>query len=156
MIAEGHIEALCVILQAARTDPAVVWALTGSTSFALQGMDVIARDIDIMTDEQGAYELEHRLLRYSVRPVRYSEAEKIRSHFGLLNICGIDVEIMGAIQKKLPGGDWEPVFSLEPIMEFIEYRSMRLPVIALSHEAKAYRLLGRTERADLIEKHLKI
>ncbi|MFC6233223.1 nucleotidyltransferase domain-containing protein, partial [Paenibacillus allorhizosphaerae] len=34
------------------------WALTGSTSFALQGLPYEPGDIDIQTDQQGAYEIE--------------------------------------------------------------------------------------------------
>lgn len=154
MIAESHLQALRVIADAAYAKPPVSWALTGSTSFALQGVDVTAHDIDIMTDERGAYALERRLLRYSVMPVRYSEAERIKSHFGLLNICGVDTEIMGDIQKRLPDGAWEPVFALAPITIYIEYGGTRIPVVSLRHEVKAYRLLGRTERADLLEAHI--
>lgn len=154
MITEHHTQALKVIIQAAETEPAIVWALTGSTSFALQGMNLIAHDIDVMTNGEDAYELARRLARYVVKPVAYSQAHNIKSHFGRLNICGVDVEIMGDIQKKLPDGTWEPVFEIAPVTKLIQQEGMTIPVITLTHEARAYRILGRTERADAIERHL--
>ena len=36
----------------------VKWVITGSFSFALQGIPVIPADIDIQTDRKGAYEIE--------------------------------------------------------------------------------------------------
>ena len=102
MLTESHLSALRIIMEAAYLTPSLSWALTGSTSFALQGVEVSARDIDIMTDEQGAYELERRLFRYSVKPVRYSEAERIRSHFGLLHICGVTRRSWAAFKSGCP------------------------------------------------------
>jgi len=42
-----------------------------------------------------------------VQPVRYVISEHIRSHFGILKIEGVKVEIMGALQKRLDGQRWE-------------------------------------------------
>ena len=80
------------------------WAVTGSLSFALQGVPVDPHDIDIQTDEAGAYEIERRFSACVVRKVAFSAAERIRSHFGALEIDGIKVEIMGEVQKRLEDG----------------------------------------------------
>jgi hypothetical protein len=154
MLSYGHVRALRIIAEAAKEAPALTWALTGSTSFFLQGMDVQVHDIDIMTNAQDAYRLAGRLENYAVKPVSFSAAEKIKSHFGSLRIEDIDVEIMGDIQKKLPDGTWEPVFEIAPITRFVKYEDLEIPVIALEHEAKAYRILGRHERADMIGRFL--
>ena len=50
--------------------------MTGSTSFALQGMDVQAHDIDIQTDEASAYKLGTLLKEHCVEPVRFCGTDK--------------------------------------------------------------------------------
>ena len=56
MLTELHEKVLlkiCMLLHDSGKD--VCWGLTGSTSFALQGMDYEPHDIDIQTDEATAY-----------------------------------------------------------------------------------------------------
>lgn len=84
----------------------MVWAVAASTALALQGVAVQPRDIDIQTDEVGAYEIERLFSANSVRPVRHSSAERVQSHYGSLAIEGIEVEIMGTLQTREPGGAW--------------------------------------------------
>ena len=83
----------------------VPWALTGSTSFALQGVPVSPRDIDVQTDEAEAYEIERRFAASVLRPLTFASTERIRSHFGALRIGGVTVEIMGGVQKRPPRRD---------------------------------------------------
>ncbi len=78
----------------------VVWALTGSLGHALQGVPVEVHDIDLQTDESGAYAVERSLSEYAVRPVAHSQGERIRSHFGVFEVRGVRVEVMGALQKR--------------------------------------------------------
>ena len=70
MLETYHIEALRIITQAAAKEPGLVWALTGSTSFALQGMDVQAHDIDIQTDRDSSYTLGTMIKEHCVEPLR--------------------------------------------------------------------------------------
>ena len=154
MLETCHIEALRIITQAAAKEPGLVWALTGSTSFALQGMDVQAHDIDIQTDRDSAYTLGTLLKEHCVEPVRFCGTEKIRSHFGRFQVGGAEVEIMGDIEKRLPAGGWEKAVSLAPLILYVDFAGMRLPVVSLRHEAKAYRMMGRTARAEEIERYI--
>lgn len=135
------------------------WALTGSTSFALQGVDVLPNDIDIQTDEKAAYVIEGLLSRIPdtgiTRPVRYSESTAIRSHFGELHINGLKVEIMGALQKRLPNGDWEQPVDVGRFRVFVEWDGALVPVLPLEYERQAYLLLGRKDRAELLGAFLK-
>lgn len=130
------------------------WALTGSTSFALQGMPVRPHDIDLQTDAAGAYQLEHLFAEFSVQKVAFSAAGHIRSHFGALVIGGIRVEIMGDIQKQLPDGSWELPARLQDYRCFVEAGEMRIPVLSLEYEYRAYLTLGRLEKAELIRQWL--
>lgn len=124
------------------------WALTGSVAFALRGLDVSPPgDIDVQTDAAGAYEIERLLAEYSGRPVRLSEAENIRSHFGALQIEGVTVEIMGDIQHKRPDGTWTEPVAIPAQREWVEVNDLRFPVLSLAYEAEAYRRIGRKETA---------
>jgi hypothetical protein len=132
----------------------IVWALTGSTSFALQGLAVTPHDIDIQTDAPGAYAIERHFSTYVTQPVAFSAAQNIRSHFGRFTINGLVVEVMGDIQKRQADGPWEPSVPLKRYINYIVYQEMRLPVLSLAYEHQAYLMLGRIERARMIEEYL--
>lgn len=180
MIDPANIEALRTIREAAAGD--VTWALTGSLSFALQGVPVDPTDVDVQTDEPGAYALERRLSRLddaavAVRdPVSFSTGDGIRSHFGVLAVGGVRVEVMGALQKRVDG-NWEPPVDVAERRTWIAVdgrhgapaddwsdrgadpggtegdASFRVPVLPLAYEATAYERLGRSERAALLREH---
>ena len=126
------------------------WVVTGSTGFALQGVPVEPKDIDIQTDRAGAYEIERLIAAAVVRPVTFSTAERIRSHFGALLLGGVTVEIMGDIEKRRPDGTWAPPPDLSRHSHMVTVEGMRLPVLSLEYEYQAYVALGRTERAAML------
>jgi hypothetical protein len=121
---------------------------------ALQGMPVIPSDLDLQTDRQGAYVLAALFSNRIVRPVTFSSTERIRSHFGALEIHGVPVEIMGDVSKRLPDGSWEEPVDVNRVRRWVNWRGMRLPVMDLAHEAEAYQRMGRTEKAERIRKWL--
>ena len=47
----------------------LVWALTGSTNFNIQGIDIDINDIDVQTDENSAYKFEKIFKKHIVKPV---------------------------------------------------------------------------------------
>ncbi|WP_206425329.1 nucleotidyltransferase domain-containing protein [Staphylospora marina] len=132
----------------------IVWAVTGSTGMALQGMPVIPSDLDLQTDRDGAYALASLFSDRIVRPVTFSSTERICSHFGAFEILGVQVEIMGDVSKRMPDGKWEDPVDVKQVRRWVNWRGMRLPVMDLAHEAEAYRRLGRTEKAERIRKWL--
>ncbi|MEW9032861.1 MAG: hypothetical protein AB2404_09090 [Planifilum fimeticola] len=119
---------------------------------ALQGMPVTVNDIDIQTDRSGAYEMERRFTPFVTRKVTFSEAETIRSHFGSLTIDGIRVEIMGDIQKRLEDGSWEEPVDPARFRLYVDRDGMRIPVLSLEYEYRAYLRLGRREKAEKIRR----
>ena len=153
MISSQHVRALKNIHNRLRNTE-TLWAITGSFSVALQGMELEVDDIDLQTDASGAYEIEKVFAVDIVRSVRFSKSDKIASHWGELNINGVKVEIMGALQKKLPDGTWESPVDVKRHRKFISFDGIVLPVLTLSYEEQAYRILGRTERADRIKEWL--
>jgi hypothetical protein len=130
------------------------WAVTGSLGMALQGMDLVVHDIDIQTDQQGAYAIEKLFANSVVVPVYFRESERIRSHYGALEIDGIKVEIMGDLQKRLDDQAWEDPVEVEHWRRWVEIDGMRIPVLSLEYEYQAYIHLGRTEKAQMLRNWL--
>jgi hypothetical protein len=153
MIDSRYLEVLRKIC-ARINDSNVNWAVTGSLSFAIQGVPIEPNDIDIQTDEAGAYEIESRFLEFVTQKVTFSSGDKIRSYFGVLMIDGIKVEIMGDIQKHLDGGVWEEPVDLGCHKRIVEINGMQLPVLSLEYEYQAYLKLGRFERAEMLRRWL--
>jgi hypothetical protein len=153
MVPDTHVAALCVLAERlASTD--IVWALTGSTSFALQGVPIPVHDIDVQTDATGAYRIAELFADKVARPVAFSEADRIRSHFGALSIAGVTVELLGGLQKRLPDGHWEEPVDVRAHRRFVQLADLTLPVLDLAYEERAYRTLGRVEKAELLRRHL--
>jgi 3-methyladenine DNA glycosylase/8-oxoguanine DNA glycosylase len=133
----------------------ILWAVTGSLGFALQGMNIPVHDIDLQTDKDGAYQIEKSFPDQIVRPVTLSSSENIQSHYGELHIDGVKVEIMGDLQKRLPDGSWEEPVDIRAVKKYAYYRDLTVPVLSLKYEYEAYKKLGRFEKAELIRKHLR-
>jgi len=121
---------------------------------ALQGMPVEVHDIDIQTDRDGAYEIEHCFAEFVIEPVRYSETERIRSYLGVLEIDGVKVEIMGDIQKRLGNRSWEEPVKVERYRRWVEVDGMQIPVLSLEYEYQAYLRLGRAKKAEILRSWL--
>lgn len=150
MSGQAHLAVLRKIC--ARLDGSNVnWALTGSLSFALQGVPVEPHDIDIQTDASGAYEIERLFSEFVTRKVAFSASERIRSHFGTLLIDGITVEIMGDIEKRLEDGTWEKPPDLAAHRRIIDVHGIQVPVLSLEYECQAYAKLGRVSKARMLQ-----
>ena len=132
----------------------VNWVVTGSLGFALQGVPVQPNDIDIQTDKVGAYEIERRFSDVIIRKVKYSAIERIKSHFGALQIDGIEVEIMGDIQKRGVDCVWEEIVDPAHYRQMVEIAGLLVPVLSLEYEYQAYLKFGRVERAKMLRRWL--
>lgn len=153
MLSKKHLNVLKKIYSQLK-DKNINWVVTGSLGFALQGVPVEPNDIDIQTDREGAYEIERIFSEFVSKKVKFSSAERIRSHFGELIIDGIKVEIMGDIQKRLEDGNWEEPVNLERYKRFVEVEGMKIPVLSLEYEYQAYLKLGRIEKAKILKEWL--
>ena len=132
----------------------VNWVVTGSLGFALQGVPVQPNDIDLQTDKAGAYEIERRFSDVIIRKVKFSATERIKSHFGALQIDGIEIEIMGDIQKRGADGVWEEIVDPAHYRQMVEIAGLLVPVLSLEYEYQAYLKFGRTERAKMLRRWL--
>ena len=141
-----HTSALRILVSRLRAAD-ILWALTGSTAFALQGLPIEPGDIDVQTDEAEAYAIERLFAEHVVRPVRPRNGARITSHFGALELEGITVEIMGDIRKRVPAGPWQPPPDLAALVRWIDWGELRMPVVPLEYEQHAHAELGRLDRA---------
>lgn len=155
MIPEKHKKAL-VKIQEELCDKDIDWVLAGSMGIALQGVDTEVGDIDILTDKAGAYKIEELFSEKVVKEVKWREVEKFRSYYGILQIEGIHVEIMGNLEIKNREGEWENELrnGIENIRTFIELRGRKIPVLPLEMEYESYLKLNRNEKAEIIKRKI--
>ncbi len=107
------------------------WAITGSTSLALQGLSLVPHDVDILTDEDGAYAIAKQFRGQAVDPIGFKTSSKYESHFGKLEIDGVQVEVMGDL-RVFRGGRWLPVMNPSTRkIERVQVANQRIPVVSL-------------------------
>lgn len=139
------------------TDPArkpINWAVTGSLGMVLHGMQMEIHDIDLQTDKDGAFEIERRLVNSLVKIVHFRASERIRSYFGVFEISGIKIEVMGDMQHLEADQTWGKPVAIETCRDWVDLEGMHIPVVALEYEVEAYQWYGRTEKVELIKKFL--
>ena len=80
------------------------YAIRGTASLVLQGIEMNVDDIDIVCNKKTALACNDLLKEYLVEKVAYKESEKFKSHFGKFEIEGVPVEVMGEwkVGKKGP------------------------------------------------------
>jgi len=144
-----HLRVLRVVYDALET-AGVNWVVTGSLGLALQGVPVAPNDIDIQTDVEDTYRVAALFADKVSKPVAFSTGNRIRSHFGALQIEGLKVEIMGGMEHQRQDGIWEPSADLNTHKRRVDAAGMRVPVLDLEHEREAYAKMGRAERAGQI------
>ena len=153
MIEAHHLNALQKVY-ALLENKNILWTVTGSLNMVLQGMPVTAHDIDLQTDEAGAYAMEALFPEYVVEPVRYLASERMRSHLGKLLIDEVEVEIIGGLRKLLPDGTWEVPVDVKAHRCYVEINNMRVPVLSLAYEYQAYLTIGRLEKSEMLKRWL--
>lgn len=151
MLPRKHLEVLRKLYSGLK-GTGVNWVVTGSVSFCLQGVPVSPNDIDIQTDENSAYEIERLFREYTIKEVKFSSTDRIKSHFGALEIKGVLVEIMGAVQKFYDG-EWEEPIDIDKHKKIVTMEEMEIPVLNLGYEAEAYRRFGRLEMAEKLRNY---
>lgn len=150
MIPQSHLAVLHDLYERLMNQP-ITWAITASCGLALQGVPVAIHDIDLQTDQDGAYAIEQLFAAHVTRPVRFASAERIQSHFGALSVQGVTVEIMGAVQYRRSDGSWNAPIDVRQQRQYVTFQEMELPVFALTYELQAYVNLDRAEKVALLQ-----
>lgn len=135
-------------------DTRINWTLGGSTNLLLHGVDVAPRDIDIVTDKQGAISIGELFKNYEIKKVRYVETEKIASYLGKFKIEEVEVEVIGEPRIKTTNGEWTEPF-VPKRRQIRNLEGMRIPLILLRNALKTYERLGRKDKVQKIQQALR-
>ena len=151
---EKTLNALKILYQ--KVDPNKThWVLVGSSSLILQGVDVpVTNDIDIMARAVDCPEISNLLADYVISsPTGIIEGETTRCDYSAYNIDGVNLDLVGDIQNKLPDGSWSEIRNLDNY-ETLNIGGMKLRVLSLYEEMRGYAAGGREDKVSAILKKL--
>ena len=145
---KAHVHALDILLKRV---PSLEyhWALTGSASLRLQGVDVPVHDLDIQADEKNVYLIEQRLAEFMKTPVHLWESTGMRSLDGRADIEDVEIELVANIAHRQPDGTWRMSTDFANLI-WVERHGLSIPIFPLEDELAAYQTMGRVEKAALI------
>ena len=126
----------------------IKWAIDGSTSLALQGIDVTPHDIDILTDHEGAIRIQESLKKYNVGPISHSSNEKYDSYFGTFKMKSIKVDVMGDL-RVFRSGKWSTPQNPSTVdITNTNLEGAPIPVVSLKSQTESGYLSERLKSRD--------
>jgi hypothetical protein len=126
----------------------VRWAIDGSASLALQGIDVTPHDIDILTNREGTIRIQESLKKYNVMPISHSGNEKYDSYFGTFKVKGIKVEVMGDLMV-FRSGKWSALQNPSTVdIAEINLEGLSIPVVSVKSQTESGYLSERLKRKE--------
>lgn len=148
MISAEHLVALGVVADrlAGLREP---WLISGSVAAALHGAAMTPGDVDVESTAAGAYAIGERLAEFAERPVEFSTAGIVRSHFGVFRVHGVAVEVMGDLQVY-QDGSWCAPFSTLTGRITASTPVGSLPVADRAALSAQYDRFGYTDRAEMV------
>jgi hypothetical protein len=129
------------------------YAIRGTGSLVLQGLQMNVTDIDVLGDKKAALACNELLKDYLVKEVAYSESKQFKSFFGQFKISGLLVEIMGNMQIKNTKGVWSPVYDAKDRIE-IKVDGKKIFVTKIEDELTAYAQMGRWNAFHKIKRQI--
>ncbi len=135
-----------VLLPVARrlVEAGITYRIVGGTSVALNGVPIKVNDIDIETSEQDAFRFQEIFSENAFQPPAWSEGGGYRSVFGRYDFQGVQIDIMGDLQRR-EGDRWIPTMTQTETR--VDLEGFSLPVSWLEEETLAYIRRGRLDRA---------
>ena len=126
----------------------IKWAVDGSTSLALQGINVTPHDIDILTDREGVIRIQESLKNYNVVPISHSSNEKYDSYFGTFKVKGIKVEVMGDL-RVFRSGKWSTLQNPSTVdIVNTNLEGASIPVVSVKSQNESGYLIERLKKRD--------
>ncbi|MHB8360750.1 MAG: nucleotidyltransferase domain-containing protein [Thermoplasmataceae archaeon] len=126
-----------------RIPPSVKWAIDGSASLALQGINVSPHDIDILTDSDGANKIGEIFSDNIVKKVEFSQTEKYESVFGKMQIDGINIDIMGNL-RIFRNESWTDIQNPGSVVTIsVEIDGFEIKVVSLDSSKKSGYLIEK-------------
>jgi hypothetical protein len=128
------------------------WVLIGSTSLAIQGVNVEVHDIDIKTDVKNADKIADMLKEYAVEPMHHKNSSQFKSYYGLFKINNVQVEVIADLET-MHEGEWIKVENSR-VKVIKRYEDMTLPLLELKEEYETYKRMGRMDKANKIKEFI--
>jgi predicted nucleotidyltransferase len=127
----------------------IKWVLVGSVSLALQGVKIKPKDIDILTDKKGAFQIEKLFEKHKIQvfPVKLSHSKLFKSYFGKFKLNDVKFEVMGDLKEKT-GNKWVSFSARLKSPKTVKFEGMKIPVSSLQEQLRSYSKLGR--KKDII------
>jgi DNA polymerase-1 len=131
------------------------YAIRGTASMVLQGLDMGVDDIDMIADKKTSLLMNKLFKDNLVEEVEYKESEKFKSYYGKIVIDEILIEVMGEFQVKDTKGNWGEIVSASKD-EFltIELSGQEVNVTNLDLELELSAKMGRWNEYHKIKKQL--
>lgn len=165
------------IIQIAETLSGSQYAIRGTASLFLQGIDMNVDDIDIICDKSTALLCSDLFAANCKQQVAYRESDKFRSWFGKFETNGIPIEVMGEWEIKLKskklkvcaigasasGGknekleieEWGEVYNARPEhITTVELQSTKVNVTTVETELRMFAQMGRWNAYWKIKKQM--
>jgi predicted nucleotidyltransferase len=150
VIDSGILKVLQIIVRHLKGED-VRWTIMGSVSLALQGIDTDLDDVDLLTDEHGAFKISALLKEFEVKPVSFSRTDPFESFYGIYDIEGTKVDVMGDLRVRLHG-TWVSLSDRLKSPSFVQIDTMNIPVSSLHDQLLFYEKLGREKDRERILK----
>jgi hypothetical protein len=146
-IPKENIDALKIIVDKFK-GKFISWTLIGSMSLAIQGVDVQAHDIDILTDIENADKIADVLKEFVIEPMHYKTSTQFKSYYGKFQVNGVQVEVLADLES-IYNGEWTKT-QKSRIKLIKRFEDMTLPLFELKDEYDAYIRMNRIEKANKI------
>ncbi|MFZ2310820.1 MAG: hypothetical protein WAW11_04745 [Patescibacteria group bacterium] len=127
-----------------------IWAVIGSTNLALQGVDIVPRDMDIISTMDVLPKIKSIFPKYEVAEIEERGSAISGSYWRVvIHINDIEIEVLG---EKDNGIYADRLLAGQKIDVVLDGAS--ISCLALESELQAYKETGRQNRVDLIENFL--
>lgn len=132
------------------TSNGFIWAVIGSTNLALQGVDIVPRDMDIISTMDVLPKIKSIFPEYEVAEMEERVSATSGSYWRVvMHINDIEIEVLG---EKENGIYADRLLAGHKVDVTID--GVNISCLALESELQAYRDTGRQNRVDLIENFL--
>lgn len=121
------------------------WAIVGSMNHYIQGLNLVPKDIDIITTKKGIFVIEEALQKYSIKKVNYYEKDTIRSFYGKFSIASMNVELFSEIENRIDN-KWNKHPDWKASIIHCRLDNIVFPLLSLEYESYIYKILGMKER----------
>ena len=132
------------------------FAIRGTASLVLQGLDFNVQDIDVLADKKTALSCNEILEELLAEKVEFKESDKFKSFFGKFKINDILIEVCGEWKIKDAKGVWsDPFNASKSEVKEIVVDNQKIVVTTFETELSMYLLMGRWNVYHKIKNYLR-